>query len=126
MCGALGDGVGERGLGLGLLLFGELLRGAGKRLEPASKGLEVAHRVRARDRIAQRRDGLGHVRGWSPATHALLEQGDLPGEVGVLALEVREGLFGRRVGVLTDLPLAVARSHEDGARLVDAAPRLLI
>ena len=60
------------------------------------------------------------------APRALLEQADLAGEVGVLALEVGERLLGRRVGVLADLPLAVALAHEDGARLVDAAPRLLL
>ena len=76
--------------------------------------------------VAEVGDGLRDIRRRCAATHALLEQGDLAREIGVLALEVGERLLGRRVGVLADLPLAVARAYEDGARLVDAAPRLLL
>src|SRR5215218_1915920 len=122
----LGDRLGDRGLRLGLLLLGQLLRGARKRLESACKGFEVPDRVGRRDRLAQRGDRLGHVGGGSAAANPLLEEADLACEIGVLPLEVGECLLSRAVGELPDGALAIARPHEDGARLVDAAPRLLL
>ena len=123
---ALGDRLVERGLRLGLLLLGELLGGARERLEAAGECVEVADGVGPGDRLAEVGHGLGDIRCGCSATRALLEQADLAREIGVLPLEVGERLLRRRVGVLADLPLAVGGAHEDGARLVDAAPRLLL
>ena len=96
---------------------------------PASVSSRACERLRGRrrrwrvvDGLAEGGDGLGDVVRRGAAAHPLLEQADLAREVGVLALEVGERLFGRRVGVLADGPLAVRLAHVDGAVVVDAAP----
>ena len=92
-----------------------------------ARDVEVADGVGVGDRVSRREvTAFATSAAGAPPRDALLEQADLARELGVLALEVGERLFGRRVGVLADLALAVRSAHEDGARLVDATPRLLL
>ena len=110
MRGALGERVGDRGLGLGLLLLGELLRRARERLEAACERLEVADGVaRSRSIHAARRPPWRCPCAGAPRFTRCSSRVDLAGEFGVLALEVGERLFGRaRRG--TDRPPARRRS----------------
>ena len=122
--GALGDRLAERGLRLGLLLLGQLLRGARERLESPRQGVEIADGVGVGDRAAEVRDRLGDVGRKCAAPDPLLQQSDLAGEIGVLALEVGQRLLGGACLPGTDHLLAVGGTHVHGPRLVDAAPRV--
>ena len=118
--------VGESGLGLGGLLLGEVLDRAAQRADAGLEGGEVADGVRLRDRRGEGLHAAGDVRRRSAALGALLEQGDLPGELGVLALKVGESLFCGAVGVLSYRALALGFANENSTGLVDAAPGSLI
>jgi hypothetical protein len=120
--GALGDrALHDLPLLLALLLR-ELAHGGGEDVEAGTQRAEVADRVRAVHGLDEVGDGLGHVRRGCAALGALLQERDLAGEVGELALEVGQRLLGGPVRVLADGAFAVALAQEDGARLVDAAP----
>ena len=91
--------LGERGLRLGALLLGELGDGAAEGFDAACGSGEVADGVRRADRLLESVDGLRDVGRGCAALDALLEQGHLAGELGVLALEVGRGpLRGWRRG----------------------------
>jgi hypothetical protein len=65
----------------------------------------------------------GSLVGTDPAGgHASLEELDLEDQVGVSLGEEPEGLLGRGVRHLADVPLAVGGGDVDGAVLGDAAP----
>src|SRR5690606_14695783 len=112
-------GRGSLGLRLGLGELRDLRVDGG---DPLAKRDEVADGIRGFDRLGEVTCRLRDVRGRRAGLRALLEEPDLPGEIGVLALEVRERLLRRRVRVFTDESLVVADSDVDGTGLVDAAP----
>ena len=121
-CRALDERGGDERLGLLRLLLGELGDLAAEGLEAGAQQCEVADGVRRGDGLGEVLDGLGDVGGGSAALGALLEQGHLAGELGVLALEVGERLLRRAVGELSDRALAGLLAHEDRSGLVNASP----
>ena len=60
--------------------------------------------------------------GGRAAADPLLEQADLTRQLDVLALEVGQRLFGRRIRILADGPLPVRLAHIHRAVVVDTTP----
>ena len=116
--GALGDRLVDGGLRLGRLLSRcSSLVMPGERLEARRRATARSPTAfAAATSLAQRAStAFATSAAGAPPRDALLEQADLAREIGVLALEVGERLFGRAVGVLPDGALAVGLAHEDGA-----------
>ena len=70
-------------------------------------------------------DRLGDIRSGGAAANTLLEQPDLAGEFGELALVVGQGLFRSGIGVLADGALAIRLADVHGPVVADASPRCL-
>ena len=119
---ALHERLGRGGLRLGRLLLGQLADAAAELLEPLAQAGEIADGVGGRDGLGEVGDRLGDVLGGCAAADALLEQADLAGELGELALVVGERLLRRGVRILTDGAFAVRLTHVDRSVVTDAAP----
>ena len=113
---ALHERLGRGGLRLGRLLLGQLADAAAELLEPLAQAGEIADGVGGRDGLGEVGDRLGDVLRGGAAADALLEQADLAGELGELALVVGERLFRRGVGILTDGAFAVRLTHDRRSR----------
>jgi len=104
------------------LLRGEVLDGAPEGGDAVAEGVDVPDGARVGQRLPEPLHAARDVGGGGAGLRPLLEEAHLRGEVGVLALEVGEGLGRRSVRVLADPALAVALEDVHDALLVDASP----
>ena len=124
--GPFGDGGSGSCFGLDALLLGELGDGSSEGAEAFGQGGQVADGVGVGHGDGEIGHRFGDIRGRSATLRTLLEQGDLPVELNVLAFEVGQGLFRSGIRVLADGAFAIRFAHVNRAGFVYATPWLLI